>query len=126
MIEIARLSVPFLMKGKEVMTINSWGKQHWAVKSKLKNQYKDLIKSWFLDDSIKLPKTIHFEWQPVYKDNRKKDAINVAPTVKIVEDCLVELGCLEDDDLTSHYIKVRIVDKTISSHKLDLVIYNRI
>lgn len=108
------------------MTINSWAVQHWAVKSKLKNQFKDLLKSWFLDDSIKLPKEIHFEWQPFYKDNRKKDAINTAPTIKIVEDCLVELECLEDDDLTSHHIKPRIVDKSLANHKLEVKIYRRL
>ena len=119
------MNLPFMMKGNAVMTINSWGTQHWAVKSKIKNQFKDLVKSWFLDDSVKLPKNIHFEWQPIYKDNRKKDAINVAPTIKVVEDSLVELGCLEDDDLTSHHIKVRIVDKTLSNHKLEVKIFIR-
>lgn len=122
---IASMNLPFMMKGNAIMTINSWGTQHWAVKSKIKNQFKDLVKSWFLDDSVKLPKNIHFEWQPIYKDNRKKDAINVAPTIKVVEDSLVELGCLEDDDLTSHHIKVRIVDKTLSNHKLEVKIFIR-
>lgn len=122
---IASMNLPFMMKGNAIMTINSWGTQHWAVKSKIKNQFKDLVKSWFLDDSVKLPKNIHFEWQPIYKDNRKKDAINVAPTIKVVEDSLVELGCLEDDDLTSHHIKVRIVDKTLSNHKLVVKIFIR-
>lgn len=122
---IASMNLPFMMKGNAIMTINSWGTQHWAVKSKIKNQFKDLVKSWFLDDSVKLPKNIHFEWQPIYKDNRKKDAINVAPTIKVVEDSLVELGCLEDDDLTSHHIKVRIVDKTLSNHKLEVKIFTR-
>ena len=121
----ASIKLPFMMKGNSIMTINSWGTQHWAVKSKIKNQFKDLVKSWFLDDSVKLPKNIHFEWQPIYKDNRKKDAINVAPTIKVVEDSLVELGCLEDDDLTSHHIKVRIVDKTLSNHKLVVKIFIR-
>lgn len=122
---IASMNLPFMMKGNAIMTINSWGTQHWAVKSKIKNQFKDLVKSWFLDDNVKLPKNIHFEWQPIYKDNRKKDAINVAPTIKVVEDSLVELGCLEDDDLTSHHIKVRIVDKTLSNHKLEVKIFTR-
>lgn len=122
---IASMNLPFMMKGNKIMTINSWGTQHWAEKSKIKNHFKDLIKSWFLDDSVKLPKNIHFEWQPIYKDNRKKDAINTAPTIKVVEDCLVELGCLKDDDLTSHHIKVRIVDKTLSNHKLEVKIFIR-
>ena len=122
---IASMNLPFMMKGNAIMTINSWGTQHWAVKSKIKNQFKDLVKSWFLDDSVKLPKNIHFEWQPIYKDNRKKDAINVAPTIKVVEDSLVELGCLEDDDLTSHHIKVRIVDKALSNHNLEVKIFIR-
>ena len=123
---ITSIQVPFMMKGKAIMTINSWGTQHWAVKSKIKNQFKDLVKAWFLDDTIKLPKNLHFEWQPLYKDNRKKDAINVAPTIKVIEDCLVELGCLEDDDETSHHIKARIIDKSLTNHLLKVNIYERL
>lgn len=123
---ITEISVPFLMKGKQVLTINSFGKLHWADKSKVKNEYKDLLKSWFIDDSIRLPKNIHFEWQPIYKDNRKKDAINVAPTIKVVEDIFVESGCLEDDDMTSHHIKVRKTDKSRSNHSLHCRIYERL
>lgn len=123
---ITSIKVPFMMKGKAIMTINSWGTQHWAVKSKIKNQFKDLVKSWFLDDTIKLPKNLHFEWQPLYKDNRKKDAINTAPTIKVIEDCLVELGCLEDDDETSHHIKARIIDKSLTNHLLKVNIYERL
>lgn len=115
-----------MMKGNAIMTINSWGTQHWAVKSKIKNEFKDFLKSWFLDGDERLPKELHFEWQPIYKDNRKKDAINTAPTIKVIEDSLVELGCLEDDDLTSHHIKVRKIDKSRSSHALEVKIYERL
>ena len=89
MVLLKSLSLPFMMKGNAIMTINSWGTQHWAVKSKIKNEFKDFLKSWFLDGDEKLPKELHFEWQPVYKDNRKKDAINVAPTIKVNQELMV-------------------------------------
>lgn len=106
------------------MTINSWATQHWAIKSKLKNQYKETLKNWFLDNE-KLPEELHFEWFPVYKDKRKRDSINIAPTIKIFEDCLTELGCIDDDDKTSHHIHRRKVDSTLSMHQLKVIIYER-
>ena len=48
------------------------------------------------------------------------------PTIKVIEDIFVESGCLEDDDMTSHYIKVRKTDKARSNHSLHCKIYERL
>lgn len=115
-----------MMKNKKsLVTLNSWGNMHWAVKSKIKVEYKELLKTWFLTDE-KLPEKLHFDWQPIYKDNRKRDSINVSPSIKVIEDCLTELGCIIDDDQTSHLIRARKVDKTFSDHTIELKLYERI
>ena len=121
---LKEFKIPFMMKKNSIMTINSWATQHWSTKSRLKNEYKDLLKCWFIDDDL-LPRDLHFEWFPTYRDKRKRDAINVAPSIKVFEDCLVENGNLFDDDNTSHYIYPRAFDKSLQSHMLGIKIYKR-
>lgn len=122
--KIKTIHIPFLRNKNRLCTINEWARLNRFKKTRIKNNYKELIKSWFLD-SKKYKKELHFEWQPYYKDNRKRDAINIAPTIKIFEDCLKEIGSIDDDDMTSHYIKERIFDKNINDHILKLTIYER-
>lgn len=121
---LKEFKVPIMMNKKAICTINSWSNLHWATKSKLKNQYKEMLKSWFLDDE-KLPKELHIETQPIYKDKRKRDAINCATSIKVIEDCLVEIGALEDDDMTSHCIKARMIDTALINHELVIKLYRR-
>jgi len=102
-----------------------WSRLHWSVKSKLKNEYKTLLKDWFLDEDDKLPKEIHFDIQPIYKDKRRRDAINVALMHKTLEDSIVELGSLEDDNQTSVTIHQMRVDKTLNQHVLKIKIFER-
>ena len=111
-------------KKNQVMTINNYASIHHHAKTKVKNHYKDLLKSWFLTDEV-LPNELHFDVLPVYKDRRRRDTINIAPSLKVFEDCLVEIGSLEDDDNTSFHLRAKIVDKTLKEHELRIKIYRR-
>lgn len=112
------------MNRKRIMTINNWSSVHWATKSKVKNKYKDLLKNWFLDGEV-LPADLHFDVLPVYKDKRRRDTINIAPSLKVFEDCLVELGSLVDDDNTSFHLRAKQCDKSLKEHELRIKIYER-
>ena len=116
-------SFPFLMKGNRIVGLNV--KLHWTVMSKLKNAYKKRIKDWNIKKE-NIPKEIHFDWYPVYKNKIRRDAINIARTIKIIEDCFVELKLLEDDNLTTHTIHLAKVDKKLKRHKLDFEIHTRL
>jgi len=124
---LTELSVPMMVyrtKNKNLLaTINNYASMHFMVKSKLKNQYKELLKEWFLDTG-KLPKTLHFDVQPIYKDRRRRDAINTSPSLKVLEDCLVELCVLEDDDDTEWFIRHKQIDTTMNEHKFVIKIYD--
>jgi len=118
------LVLPMMMNRKRIMTINNWSSVHWATKSKVKNKYKDLLKNWFLDGEV-LPADLHFDVLPVYKDKRRRDTINIAPSLKVFEDCLVELGSLVDDDNTSFHLRAKQCDKSLKEHELRIKIYER-
>ncbi len=74
---IKEFNVPMLMNKNQLCTINNWAKVHWAVKSKIKNEYKQLLSDWFLD-GVKIPEDAHIMWTPTYKDSRRRDSINLA------------------------------------------------
>lgn len=122
---LSTLHIPMMKNKNQVMTINNFAKVHWAVKSKVKNYYKELIKTWFLSDE-KLPNNLHFDVQPVYKDARRRDTINVAPSLKVFEDCLTEAGIIEDDDNTSFMLRPKLIDCELKEHELRIKIYERI
>ncbi len=74
---VKQFSVPILMNKSQMMTINNFSRVHWATKSKIKNEYKQLLSNWFLDGT-KIPENSHIHWLPRYKDARRRDSINLA------------------------------------------------
>lgn len=123
-IKVKELNIPIPMHKNRIMTINNFATVHWSVKSRIKNEFKSLLKEWFFDDTL-LDKECVFVWEPTYKDNRKRDSINLASVSKIIEDTLVEMNSLEDDDMTEHFFKKRNVDKKKVQHMLNLKIYTK-
>lgn len=112
------------INSSQLMTINNFATIHWSDKSKIKNEYKDLLKSWFIDGQ-KLPEDIIFVWEPTYADARRRDSINIASISKIVEDIFVEQEALVDDNQTSHVFLSGSIDKNLNEHKLNLRIFGK-
>lgn len=123
--KVKEINIPIPMHKNRIMTINNWATVHWSAKSKIKNEFKSLLRDWFLDEDEELNKSCVFVWEPTYKDNRKRDSINLASVSKIIEDTIVEIGCMPDDDETEHFFKTRKVDKNIVQHTLNLKIYTK-
>ena len=121
---LKEFSVPILMNKNQLMTINNYGRIHWAVKSKIKNEYKKLLTDWFLDGE-KIPEDSHMVWTPTYKDRRRRDSINMASVVKIIEDVLVDTGSLVDDNQTTHTLTPGEVNPASVNHMLNVKIYGK-
>ena len=121
--EIYIIDLPIMKcKKTQLATINNYATIHWSQKSKNKNEYKTLLKDWFLEDNC-IPEDAVFEWRPIYKDARRRDSINCAPSIKYIEDAMVELGWMKDDNKTSHFIQRSQVDKDLKDHTLRLIIW---
>ena len=121
---VKQFAVPILMNKSQMMTINNYSRVHWATKSKIKNEYKQLLSNWFLDGS-KIPENSHIHWLPTYKDARRRDSINLASVAKIIEDVLVETGSLSDDNKTTHTLHPGSHDKSLLNHTLTVYVYER-
>ncbi len=122
---LKELSIPILMNKNHMMTINNYAKIHWATKSKIKNEYKSLLNDWFMDGE-KLPEDCHFVWEPIYKDNRRRDSINMASIAKIIEDVFVATGSFDDDNQTEHTFLKGTRNTKAAQHMLRVQIYGPI
>jgi hypothetical protein len=92
------LLIPYPKKSNQLLSINNWNRWHWATRNKIKKEFKDLVKNWFLDEQIEPMRAVEIKAQLLRKGNRKFDAINLAIAIKIFEDCLTELNYIKDDD----------------------------
>jgi hypothetical protein len=119
---IKEFNIPILMNKNQMMTVNNYAKIHWAIKSKLKNEYKKLLTDWFIDGS-KIPEVCHMHWTPTYKDKRRRDSINLASVVKLAEDVLVEAGSMRDDNQTTHTLYPGSFNTALSNNMLNVKIY---
>jgi Holliday junction resolvase RusA-like endonuclease len=92
------LHIPYPKKGNQLLSINNWNRWHWATRHKIKTQFRELVKNWFLEEQIEPMSAVEIKVQLHRKGYRKFDAINLAIAIKIFEDCLTELNYIEDDD----------------------------
>ena len=109
-------------------SLNVWNTTHYMVQNNIKQENKKIV-----DEILKDYKDVKFnkvklsfqtflgtETDLDSKTGKKKrngtsrDIINNSPTIKLVEDCIVTAGILDDDDaknVVSHVIHSNIVDR---------------
>jgi crossover junction endodeoxyribonuclease RusA len=77
------------------LTMN--GRMHWAVKGRVTKQVRQ--DAWTLARALKIPPMGAVITELVWfkGDNRRADAVNIAATLKPLEDGLVDAGVLPDD-----------------------------
>jgi len=77
------------------LTLND--RPHWAVKGRLTKRMR--TDAWTLARALKVPtmQAVITELVWFKGDNRRADAVNIAPTLKALEDGLVDAGVLPDD-----------------------------
>lgn len=113
-----------MMNKNKLCTINNWASTHYMAKSRIKNEYKELLMSFFLDGE-KIPEDSIFVWTPEYKDKRRRDSINSAAIAKVIEDTIVITGSMIDDNKTSHLLLPGTVDKSLNEHLMNIKIYSQ-
>lgn len=116
-------------------SFNRWNSMHFMEKQKLKKELQDLVYSELseaIDEKICFEKVVlHFQivWgtetnivknkkgKSVKKRNGNcRDVINNAPTIKLIEDCIVRSGILKDDTgefVLAHKIYADKIDRDI-------------
>lgn len=81
---------------KKISTNQIYSGIHWAKRKEIKDLYKDYCRF-----NIKLEKVVSYPARLVYEFNFKRnplDTLNCAYMAKMIEDCLVEFGIIENDD----------------------------
>ena len=82
----------------QIITLNNIGKIHWSILSKAKRQFKEMLKTWILDENQgEKFKSLKIEVTIIRHNKRKIDADNPIIAYKWTMDMLTELGWAEDD-----------------------------
>lgn len=71
---------------------------HWRVKAKQTKHVRTAAATWA--QALRIPplRRVAVEVHYAPRDSRKRDAINLAPTIKATEDGIVDAGVVPDDD----------------------------
>jgi hypothetical protein len=95
-------------KGKnknKIASLNELPKWHWSAINKVKTEYKDIIKQWYLFEWKEEPlkdMTIVFK---LYRHNHKiLDSDNIGFIIKWTIDAIKESGWLVDDDQITYLV----------------------
>ena len=84
-------------KKNQLLTLNNLTSINHFILSKVKNDFKKMMKDWFLPDGNVFYDYLVIETKIVRHNRRKLDAVNTAYIVKLIEDCMMELGWIIDD-----------------------------
>lgn len=126
---ISSFSLP-LPKGRgknknKIATLNEVPKWHWSSVSKVKNDYKDLIKDWYLEDWNKEPlgsMTVVFS---IERHNKRiLDSDNIGFIIKWVLDAIKETGTLVDDDQITYTVNPSIVVEGLVESQIKVECYS--
>ena len=80
--------------------------QYWYrfQKTKVKNNYKTMLKEFFLPEPTELYKSLTVEYRILRHNKRKIDSDAIAFGVKWITDSLCEIGYVKDDDTVTHVL----------------------
>ena len=84
-------------KKNQLLTLNNLTSINHFVLSKMKNEFKYMMKDWFLPDGEKVYDYLIIETKIIRHNKRKLDAVNTAYVIKMIEDCMADLGWIVDD-----------------------------
>ena len=110
-----RVPYPVVPSGKRkgtLITLNNFGKLHWAQIKDTKNVFKAHLKEWFVEPKAEMVPSLTITVTILRPNNRKFDAVNTAIAVKWIEDAMVEQGWIEDDANNTIILKpYKVIEK---------------
>lgn len=119
--DIAEFSVPLVyVKAKTILTLNASNRMQFGQRMSIKNKYKKIIEPIIQKLARFDGGHIHMVMQLVFSDRRSRDMDNQIYTLKWVQDCIVEMGKLDDDKHVSFTFLPPISEPTLSEHRCDI------
>ena len=111
-------------KKNQLATANNWTTIHWSLRSKIKQDLKAVLKSWFFAENPGEPYDyLILTFKTIAADKRKHDAINMAvPIGKIAQDVLVDLGWVKDDDKDKVILEPTVYEEGLSETMIEVIV----
>ena len=98
--------------------------QNWYrfQKTEVKNNYKTLLKEFFLPEPTEVYKSLTVEYRILRHNKRKIDSDAIAFAVKWITDSLCEIGYVKDDDTVTHVLIPAEYRKGLVETQLELTV----
>lgn len=115
---VLQFVVPVPKYKNQLASLNVVPKLHWAALSKIKNDYKQTLKSWFIDDASTSHSSMHIEFTLNRHNDRVLDSDNLGYVIKWTIDAIKEVGWLIDDDNITYSVTRSLVNKELKETSL--------
>lgn len=77
--------------------VSANARDHWAVKAAKTKAWREAAATHAQAANIPLLHRVHFTCEPRWTTRKRRDALNIAPTIKAVIDGIVDAGVIVDD-----------------------------
>lgn len=110
-------------KTQQLISLNNMSKWYRFKITEIKNEYKDLLKEFFIPEPLKKHKSLSIQYEVQRHNKRRVDSMNiVAFADKWLLDSLVETGWLSDDDNCFHTITPAAYREGITETQLRVIV----
>jgi len=107
-----------------LITLNNISSWYRYSKTKIKEEYKDLLKEFYIPNPIQEYQTLTIEYRIIRHNKINIDKDNVIFALKWISDTLEELGYVRNDNVINFHSYDTVYDKDISETMLEVRIIN--
>lgn len=111
-------------KKNAIASINEVAKWHWNMVSKVKTEYKDLIKQWYLEEnSGNKYRTMLIVFKLKRHNRRILDSDNLGFIIKWTIDAIKEQQWLTDDDQVYYLVEPAVLNTDLIESSIEVECY---
>jgi len=134
--ELFQFQTPCPKYKEQVISLNNISKWHRFHSSKIKNEFKDLLKEWYIPTPEKQYESIYVEFMLYRHNKRTLDSDNLGFQIKWIIDAIKEtenedildnkskpITWIIDDDKVKYSVEPAILDRDLLETELKVVVY---
>jgi len=109
---------------EQVISLNNVAKWHRFHSSKIKNEYKNNLKDFYIPEAINKYKSLEIHFQLYRHNKRTLDSDNLGFIIKWTIDAIKELNWVEDDDEITYKVNPAILNRDLLETEIEVKVFN--
>jgi len=112
-------------KVEEIISLNNINDWYRFNSSRIKNEYKNLLKEWYIPKATKKHKSLFIEFH-LFRHNKKTlDSDNLGFIIKWTIDAIKESNWMEDDDQITYIVFPAILNRELKDTEIKVIIKDK-